>query len=125
MVSEPRETHSPMLKARFLHLTNLVAQPGIEPPTSCLPGQRVTTRPRLSKCAVVWQHIRVKKRPYCRREGSWRASDKGEGSQRPPGGHQGEGSRRASDGGEGFRRAAGEGSRRASGGITKSPKLEI
>ena len=27
-------THSPMLKARFLHLTNLVAQPGIEPPTS-------------------------------------------------------------------------------------------
>ena len=47
--SEPRETHSPMLKARFLHLTNLVAQPGIEPPTSWLPGQRVTTRPRLSK----------------------------------------------------------------------------
>ena len=33
VVSEPRETHSPMLKARFLHLTNLVAQPGIEPPT--------------------------------------------------------------------------------------------
>ena len=24
-----------MLKAMFLHLTNLVAQPGIEPPTSC------------------------------------------------------------------------------------------
>ena len=48
VVSEPRETHSPMLKARFLHLTNLVAQPGIEPPTSWLPGQRVTTRPRLS-----------------------------------------------------------------------------
>ena len=38
----------PMLKARFLHLTNLVAQPGIEPPTSWLPCQRVTTRPRLS-----------------------------------------------------------------------------
>ena len=48
VVSEPRKTHSPMLKARFLHLTNLVAQPGIEPPTSWLPGQRVTTRPRLS-----------------------------------------------------------------------------
>ena len=48
VVSEPRETHSPMLKARLLHLTNLVAQPGIEPPTSWLPGQRVTTRPRLS-----------------------------------------------------------------------------
>ena len=47
VVSEPWETHSPMLKARFLHLTNLVAQPGIEPPTSWLPGQRVTTRPRL------------------------------------------------------------------------------
>ena len=47
VVSEPRETHSPMLKARFLHLTNLVAQLGIEPPTSWLPGQRVTTRPRL------------------------------------------------------------------------------
>ena len=46
VVSEPRETHSPTLKARFLHLTNLVAQPGIEPPTSWLPGQRVTTRPR-------------------------------------------------------------------------------
>ena len=44
VISEPRETHSPMLKARFLHLTNLVAQPGIEPPTSWLPGQRVTTR---------------------------------------------------------------------------------
>ena len=47
VVSEPRETHSPMLKARFLHLTNLVAQPGIEPTTSWLPGQRATTRPRL------------------------------------------------------------------------------
>ena len=47
VVSEPRETHSPMLKARFLHLTNLVAA-GIEPPTSWLPGQRVTTQPRLS-----------------------------------------------------------------------------
>ena len=30
VVSEPRETHSPMLKARFLHLTILVAA-GIEP----------------------------------------------------------------------------------------------
>ena len=39
VVSEPRETHSPMLKARFLHLTNLVAQPGIEPP------HLLTTRP--------------------------------------------------------------------------------
>ena len=47
VVSEPRETHSPMLKARFLHLTILVAA-GIEPPTSWLPGQRVTTQPRLS-----------------------------------------------------------------------------
>ena len=47
VVSEPRETHSPMLKARFLHLTILVAA-GIEPPTSWLPGQRVTARPRLS-----------------------------------------------------------------------------
>ena len=49
VVSEPRETHSPMLKARFLYLTNLVAQQGIEPPTAWLPGQRVTTRPQLSK----------------------------------------------------------------------------
>ena len=48
-----------------------------------------------------------KKRPYCRREGSWRASDKGEGSWRPPGGRQGEGSRRASDGGEASWRASG------------------
>ena len=47
VVSEPRETHSPMLKARFLHLRILVAA-GIEPPTSWLPGQRVTTQPRLS-----------------------------------------------------------------------------
>ena len=47
MVSEPRETHSPMLKARFLHLTILVAA-RIEPPISWLPGQRVTTQPRLS-----------------------------------------------------------------------------
>ena len=47
VVSEPRETHSPMLKARFLHLTILVAAE-IEPPTSWLPGQRVTTRPWLS-----------------------------------------------------------------------------
>ena len=55
VVSEPRETHSPMLKARFLHLTNLVAQPGIEPQTSWLPGQRVTTRPRLSvKVSVLY-----------------------------------------------------------------------
>ena len=45
--SEPRETHSPMLKARFLHLSILVAA-GIEPPTSGLRGQRVTTWPRLS-----------------------------------------------------------------------------
>ena len=30
VVSEPQETHSPMLKARFLHLTILVAA-GIEP----------------------------------------------------------------------------------------------
>ena len=36
-----------MLKARFLHLTILVAA-GIEPQTFALPGQRVTTRPRLS-----------------------------------------------------------------------------
>ena len=47
VVSEPRETHSPMLKARFLHLTILVAA-GIEPATSWLPGQRVTAWPRLS-----------------------------------------------------------------------------
>ena len=47
VVSEPRETHSPMLKARFLHLTILVAA-GIEPPTSWLPGQSGTTRPQLS-----------------------------------------------------------------------------
>ena len=45
VVSEPRETHSPMLKARFLHLTILVAA-GIELPTSWLPGQRVTTQSR-------------------------------------------------------------------------------
>ena len=47
VVSEPWETHSPMLKARFLHLTILVAAE-IEPPTFWLPGQRVTTLPRLS-----------------------------------------------------------------------------
>ena len=50
VVSEPRETHSPMWKARFLHLTILVAT-RIEPPTSWLPGQRVTARPRL-----LWQN---------------------------------------------------------------------
>ena len=55
VVSEPRETHSPMLKARFLHLTNLVAQPGIEPPTSWLPGQCVTTQPRLSKYQFLYR----------------------------------------------------------------------
>ena len=38
VVSEPWETHSPMLKARLLHLTNLVAQPGIESQTFWLPG---------------------------------------------------------------------------------------
>ena len=47
VVSDPRETHSPMLKAGFYHLTILVAA-GIESPTSCLPGQRVTTQPRHS-----------------------------------------------------------------------------
>ena len=47
VVSKPRETHSPMLKARILHLTILVAA-GIKFSTSRLPGQRVTTRPRLS-----------------------------------------------------------------------------
>ena len=31
VVYESRETHSPMLKARFLHLTNLVAQPESNP----------------------------------------------------------------------------------------------
>ena len=35
------------VESQFLHLTILVAA-GIEPPTSWLPGQRVTTRPRLS-----------------------------------------------------------------------------
>ena len=49
MVSELRETHSPKLKARFLHLTILVAA-GIKPQTFWLPGQRVTTWPRLSVC---------------------------------------------------------------------------
>ena len=39
VVSEPPETQSPMLNARFLHLTILVAQPQIEPPDLC------TTRP--------------------------------------------------------------------------------
>ena len=50
VVSEPREmhVHSPMLKARFLHLTILVAAE-IKPQTFWLPGQRVTTRPQLSK----------------------------------------------------------------------------
>ena len=47
VVSEPRETHSPMLKARFFHLTFLVAA-RIEPQTFWLTGQRVTARPRLS-----------------------------------------------------------------------------
>ena len=56
VVFEPRETHSPMLKARFLHLTILVAA-GIEPPTSWLPGQRVTTQPQLSNSSHLW-HIR-------------------------------------------------------------------
>ena len=41
VVSVPWETHSPMLKVRFLHLTNLVAQPGIEPPTSWLPDELI------------------------------------------------------------------------------------
>ena len=45
VVSDPLETHSPML---FLHLTILVAA-GIKPQTFWLPGQRVTTWPRLSK----------------------------------------------------------------------------
>ena len=47
----------------------------------------------------LWQHIRVKIRPYCRCEGLWRVSDTGEGSWR------------ASDGGECSRRASGEGLR--------------
>ena len=47
VVSEPRETHSPMLKARFIHLTILAAA-GIEPQTFWIPGQRVTTRPWLN-----------------------------------------------------------------------------
>ena len=65
VVSEPRETHSPMLKARFLHLTNLVAQPEIEPPTSWLPGQRLTTRPRLSIVIHGWpQRCQERLYPY-------------------------------------------------------------
>ena len=44
-----------MLKARFLHLTFLVAA-GIELPISCLPGQRVTTQPRLT---VVFHIIQI------------------------------------------------------------------
>ena len=47
MVSKPWETHSPILKARFLLRTILVAA-GIEPQIFWLTGQRVTTRPRLS-----------------------------------------------------------------------------
>ena len=68
VVSEPRETQSPMLKARFLHLTNLVAQPGIEPPTSWLPGQRVTTRPRLYIIIMlilyIWTHVNSKNQSF-------------------------------------------------------------
>ena len=40
MVPKPRETHSPIFKARFLHLTNLVAQPEIKPQTFWLSGQQ-------------------------------------------------------------------------------------
>ena len=36
------------VESQVLHLTNLVAA-GIEPPTSWLPGQHVTTQPQLSK----------------------------------------------------------------------------
>ena len=46
VVSEPRETHSPMLKARFLHLTNLVAQPGDRTP------DLLTTRPTCDHSAT-------------------------------------------------------------------------
>ena len=62
VVSEPRKTHSPMLKARFLHLTKLVAQPGIEPPTSWLPGQRVTTR-KVRALSAGGRRFRARQRP--------------------------------------------------------------
>ena len=41
------------VESHVFNLTDLVAQPGIEPPTSWLPGQRVTTRPRLSNWDAV------------------------------------------------------------------------
>ena len=41
MVSEAQETHSLMLKARFLHPTILVPKPGTEPQSLGLPGQHV------------------------------------------------------------------------------------
>ena len=46
VVSELRQTHSPMLKAKFLHLTILVAAV-IEPPDLLTNSQCVTTQPQL------------------------------------------------------------------------------
>ena len=48
MDSKRQETHSPRLRARFLHLTILVAV-RIDPTTSWLPGQCDTVRPLLYK----------------------------------------------------------------------------
>ena len=36
-----RDTESPMLEVRFLHLTIIVALPGFEPQTFALPGLHV------------------------------------------------------------------------------------
>ena len=59
MVSEPRETHSLMLKARFLHLTNLVAARDRTP-------DLLTTRPTCyySAMALCWNWFKTPlKRP--------------------------------------------------------------
>ena len=44
-----RDKQSPMLKARFLHLTILVTQPGIQPQNLDYQANMLTTRPRLSQ----------------------------------------------------------------------------
>ena len=51
VVSEPREIHSlPMLRARFLHLSNFTALVEVEVRTTnlCTAGQRVTAQPHSS-----------------------------------------------------------------------------
>ena len=56
VVSEPQEIHSlPMLRARFLHLTNFTALVEVEVRTTnlCTGGQRVTAQPHSSLSSQV------------------------------------------------------------------------